>query len=40
MYHEFVASVEIGVLHYSNIFLIKGRYFAKFYISEDSLTTQ
>jgi hypothetical protein len=40
MCHEFVASVEKGVLHYSNIFLIEGRYFAEFYISKDSLTTQ
>jgi hypothetical protein len=40
MDHEFIASVERGVLHYSNIFLIDGRYFVLFYISEDSLTTQ
>jgi hypothetical protein len=40
MDHEFIASVERGVLHYSNIFLIDGRYFALFYISKDSLTTR
>jgi hypothetical protein len=40
MYHEFIASIERGVLCYSNIFLIDGKYSDYFDISEVSLTAQ